>query len=113
MGEPILVKKLRDIQVMRGLSDIGMAKRLGCSRQLWQMTRTNKILPGKKVVAGISSAFPELHRDVIYFLSNNDKKLSNYANNPLRATSQPQGRGLKRFFVGLLGSARERLSLRK
>ncbi|MBA7472477.1 hypothetical protein ES707_07804 [subsurface metagenome] len=107
MALPVVVSKLRGIQVREGLSDGEMAKQLCCSRQLYQMTRTSKIPLGNKILRGISATFPELQKDVIYFLSNNDKKLSNHAKYPLRQPSEPQGRGLKRFFVELLGRIRK------
>lgn len=107
-----VIVKLRDIQLARGLTDTKMAKQLGCSRQLYQMTRTGKIPLGNKILKGISSVFPELQQDVIYFLSSDDKKLSDTAKYPPRQPSEPQGRGLKRFCVGLLAVVKRNL-LRK
>jgi len=102
-----LIGKLKYMQVQEGLTDKEMAIRLGCSRQLYQMTRTGKVPPGNKIIKGISTSFPELQQDVIYFLSNNDNRMSDNANNPLKCTSEPQGRGLKGFLVGLLGRIRK------
>jgi len=102
-----LTGKLKYMQVHEGLTDKEMAIRLGCSRQLYQMTRTGKIPPGNKILRGISAAFPELQQDVIYFLSRNDNRLSTNANNPLRQPSGAQERGLKRLLVGLLGRLRK------
>jgi len=102
-----LISKLQYIQANEGLADKEMARRLGCSRQLYQMTRTGKIPPGNKILKGISIAFPELQQDVIYFLSNNDNVLSNNVKNPLTQPSEPQGWGLKRLLVGLLGRLRK------
>ena len=102
-----LINKVSAAQIREQLSDSDMAERLGCSRQLYQMTRSGKIPLGNKILKGISIVFPELQQDVIYFLSNNDNRLSNNANNPLSQPSEPQGRGLKRFFVGLLGRIRK------
>jgi len=102
-----LVDRLKELQNREQLNDAQMAKRLDCSRQLYQMTRSGKIPPGNKILKGISVAFPELQGDVIYFLSNNDKKLASIAHNPPKCTSEPQGRGLKGFLVELLGRIRK------
>lgn len=98
-----IIVRLRDIQRAKGLSDGKMAQQLQISRQLYQMTRSGKIPLGNKILKGISAAFPELQQDVIYFLSNNDNKLSNTAQKPSSQPSEAQGRGLKRFCVELLG----------
>ena len=103
MSLPDVVKKLKGIQVREGLTDAKMAKLLGCSRQTYQATRAGDNPPGNKILKGVSTAFPELQKDVLVFLSNDDKMLSNTAQNPLKQPSGAQGRGLKRFFVRLLG----------
>jgi len=104
---PKVIGRLRDIQLSKRLADMEMARQLGCSRQLYQMTRSGKIPLGNKILKGILTTFPELEQDVIYFLSSNDKKLSDNAKNPLKQPSEPQGWGLKRFCVGLLGRIRK------
>lgn len=88
------IAKLAEMQSREGLKDREMAKLLGCSRQLWQMTRTGKIPLGNTMLECISRNFPGLHKDVLKFLSRNgDKSSRNADKNPI----------VKRFFTGLLG----------
>lgn len=102
-GTQLLTDKVRTIQLREQLSDREMGQLLGVSRQLYQMTRSGKIPPGNRILKGISATFPELQQDVIYFLSNDaDKSSGDATKNPLKPTSEAQGRGLKRFFVGLM-----------
>ena len=103
----IIIGKLKDIQEREGLSDAAMAERLGCSRQTYNSTRLGRIPTGNKILKGVSTAFPELKDDVIYFLSSDANKLPDNAKYPLRATSEAQGRGLKGFLVRLLGRFRK------
>lgn len=42
--------KLKQAQKDYGYTDSKMAHLIGCSRQLWQMTRAGKIPPGKKIL---------------------------------------------------------------
>ena len=104
-----LISKLRAIQVANGLSDLQMAQLLNVSRQNYNKTRSGKIPLGNKILKGIPRAFPELQEDVKrvtdqIFLSSDANRLSNSDNkNPLKPLSGLQGRGLKRFFVELLG----------
>jgi len=107
-GTQALITKIKTLQLKERMSDREMAERLGCTRQLYQMTRTGKIPPGNKIIKGISAAFPELQQDVIYFLSNDaDKSSINATKNPLRQPSEFQGWWLKRFCVGLLARLRK------
>lgn len=72
------------------------------------MTRTGKTPLSNTIIRGISESFPELHKDLIKFLSNDGDRLAeDVSKNPLKATSEPQGRGLKRFFGRLLGRLRK------
>lgn len=63
------IKKLAEIQNKEGLSDGKMAKRLGCSRQLWQMTRSGETPLGMTVLKCILRRFPELVQTTLIFLS--------------------------------------------
>ena len=45
-----IVYRLFLFQKSRGYTDSQMAYLIGCSRQLYQMTRTGKITPGKKIL---------------------------------------------------------------
>jgi len=74
LSKPITT--LVEIQNKEELTDKAMAERLGCSRQLWQMTRSGKIPPGNTVIKCISKNFPELHLEVIYFLSQSADRLT-------------------------------------
>ena len=104
------IPKLVEIQIAEELTDREMAGRLGCSRQLWQMTRSGRIPPGNTVIKCISKNFPELQQDIIYFLSSNADELSKSGDTmPLRMPSEAQERGWKGFCRGLLGRVRETL----
>ena len=97
-----IISKLRNIQVGRGLSDKEMAKQLRCSRQLYQQTRTDRTPLGKKILEGITSAFPELHQDVIYFLSHDADGLPNNAiRNPLKTALSGLRKGIKKVLCGI------------
>lgn len=71
--ERTLLTKIKEIQSREGLTDAEMAKRLGCSRQLYQGVRSEKVPLGSKILKGISSAFPELQADILIFLSSDAK----------------------------------------
>ena len=109
-----LVSKLKEIQVANGLTDGEMAKRLNCSRQNYQKTRTGEIPLGNKLLKGISTAFPGLRKDVKaitnrIFLSCDANRIPEGATkSPLKQLSEAQGRGLKRFCVGLIRKLRNR-----
>ena len=106
------IAKLSEIQNKGELTDTEMAERLGCSRQLWQMTRTGRIPLSNTIIRCITKNFPDLHQDVIYFLAQDGDRLSQKGDrNPLRQPSEPQGGGLKRFCVGLLRRIKKRLAL--
>jgi len=63
-----LLEKLKEIQTREGLSDYKFSDKLGISHQLWQMTRTGKREIGLAVLQGTLRAYPELARDVLFFL---------------------------------------------
>jgi len=87
--EVTLITKIKEIQSREGLTDSEMAKRLNCSRQLYQGIRTGKIPPGSKVLKGISIAFPELQADILLFLASDAKNCpDNAQKNPLKAASR-------------------------
>jgi transcriptional regulator with XRE-family HTH domain len=92
-----LITLLTQVQLREGLNDVQMSKRLGCSRQLYQMTRTGKVPPGVKILKGAASAYPELKDDVIYFLLGNAAKttLRVDKDNPIFANKNGQERGIK------------------
>jgi transcriptional regulator with XRE-family HTH domain len=107
-----LIARLREIQVKTGWDDKQMAERLGCSRQLYQMTRSGKIPVGRKILKGISMAFPELQQDVIYFLAKGaDISTIEGDEKSPQMYQEAQGRALKRFCRGLVGWIRRRLEV--
>jgi len=69
-----IISKLVQIQARDKLSDKKMAKRLGCSRALWQLTRTEKTPVNAKIIKGIARNFPELHTALLVFLSHDVKE---------------------------------------
>lgn len=83
-----LIRKIEKIQVEKGMSDKEMAKKLGCSRQLYQKTRNNNIPLGKRILRGICVAFPELQPDILFFLTRDANRLPDSAN----TTSQNRGK---------------------
>lgn len=63
---------LTALQKWQGLTDKEMADRIGCSRQLYQMTRTGKVPVGLTILRGSVAAFPELQEmAAVYFLRTN------------------------------------------
>jgi len=63
--------------------------------------------------AQIGARYGITRQRVFQIVKRDKKKLTPYANrNPLKPTSEPQGRGLKRFCVELIGKVKNRL-LRK
>jgi len=63
-----LLEKLKELQAKEGLSDYKFADKLRVSHQLWQMTRTGRREIGLAVLQGALRAYPELNRDVLFFL---------------------------------------------
>ena len=95
LSKPIAT--LIGMQNREGLTDREMAERLGCSRQLWQMTRTGRIPLSNTITRCISKNFPELNKEVLKFLARDGDGLSSdVIKNPL-----------KRFFVGLVERIRK------
>ena len=107
--ERILIK-LDTIKRLRGYTDERMANLLGCSRQYFQMTRTNKVPLSRKIAQGAKQAFPELKDDVNIFLTG-DANIATITEvittNPLIAPLFEAQRALKGFCVGLLSQIRK------
>lgn len=97
-----IVSKLKDIQAREGLTDAEMAERLGCSRQLYQGTRTEKIPIGRRVIGGIPKAFPELQDDVLVFLSIDANNSPHIAQSIPKKSSEAKGIRFKMFLRDLL-----------
>ena len=93
-----LLSDLRWIQYSQHLTDAGMAEKLGCTRQLYQMTRTYKIPLGLKILRGSIKAFPRLLPDAMYFLSPDAAQSM-----PILAFKNQRGGALRRLGDGLLG----------
>jgi hypothetical protein len=63
-----LVRLLYGLQLKEGLSNKGMAWRLGISRSMWIMVCQGKRLPGPKFLGGVLRAYPDLEPDVQHYL---------------------------------------------
>lgn len=75
------VDRLREIQKEKSYTDLEMAQLIGCSRQLYQMTRTNKVGLGAKILKGAVSVFPQLVGDAYIFLTGNEDIVSKGVDN--------------------------------
>ena len=64
----MLLVQLVERQKAMGLTDEEFASLLGVSRQLWQMTRTEKQPIGESIVLGVTRQFPDLREAVHIFL---------------------------------------------
>lgn len=63
-----LIERLKELQAKEGSSDYKFADKLEISPQLWQMTRTGKREIGLVILRATLRAYPELSRDVLFFL---------------------------------------------
>lgn len=68
--------RLKEIQDREGFTDSQMAQLIGCSRQLYQMTRTSRVEIGTKILKGAVKAFPELSGDAFIFLTNGANEIT-------------------------------------
>ncbi len=66
---PDLIESLVERQKLAGESDPLFARRLGVSRQAWQKLRTRERQMGRRALAGVLRAYPDLSVDVNSFLS--------------------------------------------
>lgn len=64
-----LPQRLKKIQEQLDFTDGQMAQCLGCTRQLYQATKTGKVSVGLTILKGATKAFPELIGDAIIFLT--------------------------------------------
>lgn len=64
----LLLQTVNDMQAQEGLSDGQMAAKLGCSRQLWQMTRTGQRAISVTLLKCIARNIPELQAAIMDFL---------------------------------------------
>lgn len=71
-----LTEKLIQKQKELKYSDARFAAHLGVSRQLWSFTRTGKLRPNMKVLAGSLRAFPSLTDDVLHVLRGQDTRIA-------------------------------------
>ncbi len=77
--------ELLAIQKKEHLTDKEIATKIGCSRQLYQMTRTEKIPLGFKILQGAVRTYPELQRSAIYLWMHSANKTTETADQ--RATT--------------------------
>lgn len=71
-----LIDKLKGIQVRESISGNEFARKLGISPQLYHMTKNGKRDIGLEVLRAIARAYPELNRDVLFFLSGDVNSLT-------------------------------------
>jgi len=81
----------------KGLTDSEMAHLIGCSRQLYQATRTGKVPLGYKVVKGAIKIFPGLREFAIYFLTDSADKRAVIADTSTTTHQKPQNKILTVF----------------
>jgi transcriptional regulator with XRE-family HTH domain len=63
-----LSKQLGKLQRERGLSDRDFAKLLGTSSGMWNQIKNGEREMGRKLLAGVLAAFPELEQSVLQYL---------------------------------------------
>lgn len=92
-----LIERLKELQTKEGLSDYKFADKLEISPQLWQMTRTNKREIGLVVLKAVLKAYPELSRDVLFFLRSDVNNLTGVGGQP----STPSQAAQSKILAGL------------
>jgi transcriptional regulator with XRE-family HTH domain len=55
--QPDLIDLLRQRQQSLGETDLAFSRRIGMSRQMWQVIRTGRNVPGARSLGGITAAF--------------------------------------------------------
>lgn len=103
------IQHLTKIQEREGYTDLQMSNRLGCSRSLFQMTRTGKIPLSITILKGSIRAFPELKRDAYIFLTNDASVITNVptiTTTPHETPSQRFLGALRAFRKGLYSRLR-------
>jgi len=83
------VDQLTGIQNRYEYTDQEMADLIGCSRQLYQKTRTGKIPLGNKILRGAVKAFPELYVYAYIFLTDGADIKTEIADTPATPHQTP------------------------
>ncbi len=106
LTELLAIQKKEHLTDKKCFTDEEMATKIGCSRQLYQMTRTEKIPVGFKILEGAVRAFPELQRSAIYFLMHGANKTTETADQHVTPcqTSHNRRHGVFGYFQGLWDS---------
>jgi transcriptional regulator with XRE-family HTH domain len=71
-----LVQRLQKRQKQLNLNHVQFAAKLGVSRSAWNFVRTGQKPPGLIVLSGIVKAFPEMGKEVVFFLRTYDTNVS-------------------------------------
>jgi len=90
-----LIEAIKQRQSQANLSDTALASLLGVDRSTWSKIKSGKRNPGIKFLRAVDQRL--MHVEISDTLP---------INNPLKQPSGAQGRGLKRFCVGLLALIR-------
>jgi len=93
-----LIEAIKQKQRQANLNDTAFALFLGMDRSTWAKIKSGKRNPGIKFLRAVDQRL--MHVEISDTLPTRI---------PFRQPPEPQGRGLKRFCVGLLARIRERL----
>jgi hypothetical protein len=63
-----LIQAVMTKQYELGETDLEFSRRLGISRQAWQLVRTERGRPGHRTLKGIVQAFPDLQFEILAYL---------------------------------------------
>jgi len=93
-----LIEAIKQRQRQANLNDTALASLLGVDRSTWSKIKSGKRNPGIKFLRAVDQRL--MHVEISDTLP---------IENPLKQLLEPQGRGLKRFCVELLGRIDKRL----
>lgn len=86
-----LIEAIKQRQSQAKLSDTALALLLGMDRSTWAKIKSGKRNPGIKFLRAVDQRL--MHVEIADTLT---------PENPIEQFSQPQGRGIKRFYGGLV-----------
>lgn len=107
-----LIEKLKQIQGQQALTDGQMAEKLGCTRQLYQATKTGRIPIGLTILKGATKAFPEVIGDAIIFLTDGAHRVTampNLATAHTETHQEKQQGGLRHLVNSLILGLKNRI----
>jgi len=91
-----LVEAIKQRQKQSNLTDTALASLLGVDRSTWAKIKNGTRNPGIKFLKAVDQRL--MHVEISDTIP---------TQNPLKQASEPQGRGIKRFIVELLGRIRK------